>query len=176
MEDIPAVHISNPKTLDFQVVRTTLLPGLLNTLANNKSLPLPLKLFEVQDVVLKDPSKDVGCRNRRRVCAVYCNKTSGFEIVHGLLDRLMLVLEAKYTDSSKPVNSEKLSYHLEEVDEHFCLFLLDKTYFPGRCADIILTPPGTSIGRLGIVHPQVLQNFGSALSVSSFEIDLEPFL
>uniref|UniRef100_A0A0X3NVE5 Phenylalanine--tRNA ligase beta subunit n=1 Tax=Schistocephalus solidus TaxID=70667 RepID=A0A0X3NVE5_SCHSO len=168
LEGIPAVHISNPKTLDFQVVRTTLLPGLLHTLANNKSLPLPLKLFEVQDVVLKDPTKDVGCRNLRRVCAVYCNKTSGFEVVHGLLDRLMLVLEAKYVDPSKPVDSEKLTYHLEEVD--------DKTYFPGRCADIILTPPGTSIGRLGIVHPQVLQNFGLTLSVSSFEINLEPFL
>ncbi|VDL99323.1 unnamed protein product [Schistocephalus solidus] len=152
LEGIPAVHISNPKTLDFQVVRTTLLPGLLHTLANNKSLPLPLKLFEVQDVVLKDHTKDVGCRNLRRVCAVYCNKTSGFEVVHGLLDRLMLVLEAKYMDPSKP------------------------TYFPGRCADIILTPPGTSIGRLGIVHPQVLQNFGLTLSVSSFEINLEPFL
>ncbi|VDO79193.1 unnamed protein product [Schistosoma mattheei] len=57
LDDIPAVHISNPKTLDFQVVRTSLLPGLLNTLASNKSLPLPLKLFEVQDIVLKNPSK-----------------------------------------------------------------------------------------------------------------------
>lgn len=41
----------------FQVVRTTLLPGILHTLANNRNLPLPLKLFEVQDVVYKDSSK-----------------------------------------------------------------------------------------------------------------------
>merc|ERR1712110_218714 len=40
------VHIGNPKTLDFQVCRTTLLPGLLKTAANNRNLPLPLKLFE----------------------------------------------------------------------------------------------------------------------------------
>jgi phenylalanyl-tRNA synthetase beta subunit len=31
IEAIPAVHISNRKTLDFQVVRTTLLAGLLKT-------------------------------------------------------------------------------------------------------------------------------------------------
>jgi phenylalanyl-tRNA synthetase beta chain len=54
INDIPAVHISNPKTLEFQVARTTLVPGLLKTLAANKKMPLPMKLFEVSDVVLLD--------------------------------------------------------------------------------------------------------------------------
>lgn len=54
LDGIPAVHISNPKTLEFQVCRTTLLPGLLKTIAANKKMPLPLKVFEVSDVVLKD--------------------------------------------------------------------------------------------------------------------------
>lgn len=56
IEEVSAVHISNPKTLEFQVARTTLLPGLLKTLSANKRLPLPLKLFEVSDVVLRDSS------------------------------------------------------------------------------------------------------------------------
>lgn len=54
INDVPAVHISNPKTLEFQVARTTLVPGLLKTLAANKKMPLPMKLFEVSDVVLLD--------------------------------------------------------------------------------------------------------------------------
>jgi hypothetical protein len=54
IKDVPAVHISNPKTLEFQVARTTLVPGLLKTLAANKKMPLPMKLFEVSDVVLLD--------------------------------------------------------------------------------------------------------------------------
>merc|ERR1711976_907530 len=45
------VHIGNPKTLEFQVCRTTLIPGLLKTVASNRSLPLPIKVFEIQDVV-----------------------------------------------------------------------------------------------------------------------------
>ncbi|CAI5443248.1 unnamed protein product [Caenorhabditis angaria] len=49
-----AVHIGNPKTLEFQVARTSLLPGLLKTLASNRDMPLPLKLFELQDVIVKD--------------------------------------------------------------------------------------------------------------------------
>jgi phenylalanyl-tRNA synthetase beta subunit len=56
IEEVPAVHISNPKTLEFQVCRTTLLPGILKTIAANKKMPLPIKIFEVSDVVIKDPS------------------------------------------------------------------------------------------------------------------------
>ena len=70
-----------------------MLPGLLKTIQANKNLPLPLKLFEIADVVVKDASKDVGARNERKLCAVNYNKTPGFETVHGLLDRIMQLLE-----------------------------------------------------------------------------------
>lgn len=38
---------------------------------------------------------DVGARNCRRLCAVYYNKNPGFEVIHGLLDRTMQLLEVK---------------------------------------------------------------------------------
>ena len=93
IEDIPAVHISNPKTLEFQVARTSLLPGLLKTVQANRKMPLPLKLFEISDVVLRDPGAEVGARNQRHMAAVFYNKSPGFEIIHGLLDRIMQLLE-----------------------------------------------------------------------------------
>lgn len=96
IEDIAAVHISNPKTLEFQVARTTLISGLLKTLSANKKMSLPLKLFEVQDVVFADDTTEVGARNERRIGAVNCNKSAGFEVVHGLLDRVMLLLEVPW--------------------------------------------------------------------------------
>ena len=40
-----AVQISNPKALEFQVARTTLLPGLLKTIVANKHYPLPIKVI-----------------------------------------------------------------------------------------------------------------------------------
>lgn len=39
---------------------------------------------------------EVGARNERRICAINCNKTAGFEIVHGLLDKIMLLLEVPW--------------------------------------------------------------------------------
>lgn len=59
-------------------------------------MPLPLKIFEVSDVVLNDKNADVGARNERHLSVVCYNKTSGFEIVHGVLDRLMQVLEVPW--------------------------------------------------------------------------------
>ncbi|KAL1242449.1 Phenylalanine--tRNA ligase beta subunit [Trichinella spiralis] len=79
-----AVEIANPKTLEFQATRTLLLPGILKTLAHNKDKALPLKLFEIQDVVERDEYSDCDDPvNRRHFCAVYYGKTSGFETIHG---------------------------------------------------------------------------------------------
>jgi phenylalanyl-tRNA synthetase beta chain len=66
-----AVVISNPKTKDFQVGRTTLLPGMLKTLYSNKKNKLPIQLFEVSDVVLLDPTDETGAKNQRRVAVLY---------------------------------------------------------------------------------------------------------
>ena len=88
-----AVRIANPKTLEFQVVRTSLLQGLLKTIRENRSHPLPIRVFETSDVVFKDTSYERQARNTRHAAAVWCNKTAGFEVLHGLLDRIMLMLE-----------------------------------------------------------------------------------
>src|SRR5258706_11552113 len=87
------VKLANPKTLEYQVVRTSLLPGLLKTVRENKAHPLPLKVFETSDVVTKDPDAERQARNIRHAAALWCNKTAGFEVVHGLLDRIMAMLE-----------------------------------------------------------------------------------
>ncbi|KAL9693636.1 hypothetical protein quinque_012921 [Culex quinquefasciatus] len=45
----------------------------------------------MSDMVLADSKAEVGTKNERCVCAVNCNKTAGYEVVHGLLDRVMLI-------------------------------------------------------------------------------------
>lgn len=109
-----AVKIANPKTLEFQVVRTSLLPGLLKTIRENRSHPLPIRVFELSDVVYKDTTKERQARNERHAAAVWCSKTAGFEVVHGLLDRTMKMLEVpriRKADNDKPYG-----YYIVEGD------------------------------------------------------------
>lgn len=161
IEQMAAVHISNPKTLEFQVVRTSLLPGLLKTLVANRKMPLPLKLFEISDIVISDEGTEVGARNERHICAVNCNKSAGFEIVHGLLDRIMQLLEVPWKGKDN-----KKSYHLQATD--------DLTYFPGRCANVVYND--VVIGKIGVIHPTVLQAFEVTIPCSAVEFTIEPFV
>ncbi|KAK1168452.1 phenylalanine--tRNA ligase beta subunit-like [Acipenser oxyrinchus oxyrinchus] len=153
-----AAHIANPKTAEFQVARTTLLAGLLKTVAANRKMPLPLKLFEISDVVLKDETRDVGARNNRRLCAVYYNKSPGFEVIHGLLDRTMQLLDVK--------PGREKGYYIQAGE--------DSTFFSGRCAEVFAH--GQSIGRLGVLHPDVINKFELTMPCSALDIDIEPFL
>ncbi|XP_013910581.1 PREDICTED: phenylalanine--tRNA ligase beta subunit [Thamnophis sirtalis] len=152
-----AAHIANPKTAEFQVARTTLLPGLLKTIAANKKMPLPLKLFEISDIIVKDSTMDVGAKNHRHLCAIYYNRNPGFEIIHGLLDRIMQLLEI-------PPSKEN-GYYIKAAE--------DSAFFPGRCAEIFAK--GQSIGNLGVLHPDVVTKFELTMPCSALEITIEPF-
>lgn len=153
-----AVVLSNPKTIEYEVVHTSLVPEMLKTIASNKKMPLPIKVFQIADVVLQDPSTDVGARNERRLSAVICDLTSGFEVIHGLLDRVMQMVGVEMNPetgySIKPSNIPM--------------------YFPGRQAEVIYQ--GKVIGSFGIVHPEVLDKFEVPNVASLLEINIEPFL
>jgi phenylalanyl-tRNA synthetase beta chain len=191
-----AVSLSNPANIEYQVVRTTLLPGLLKTLQHNKSASFTngFKLFEISDVVLVDDQcvvaeTKVGARNARRVCAVYAGPTSGFEVIHGLVDRIMTLAEvapeaiyiansAKSDEEKFRVSRERWTYTIAPLpDTDSCI----QTFFPGRAASILLTSPRTnqetiSIGSFGIIHPVVLSHFDIQYPASFVELDLEALL
>uniref|UniRef100_A0A1I8FZ16 Phenylalanine--tRNA ligase beta subunit n=1 Tax=Macrostomum lignano TaxID=282301 RepID=A0A1I8FZ16_9PLAT len=150
LDSLPAVRIANPKTLEFQVARTSLLPGILKTVHSNRSLPLPLKLFEIQDVVYKSSDSSGSAVNSRQLAAVYYGKSSGFELIHGLMDRIMQVLGV-------PVDQYKLS--ATEL----------ATYFTGRCANVLYK--GSPVGTIGVLHPETLAQFDLTLPASAFVFD-----
>ncbi|WFD00710.1 phenylalanine--tRNA ligase [Malassezia yamatoensis] len=186
-----AIVLGNPKTAEFQVVRTSLLPGILKTLRENKKHSLPMQVFEVSDIAFKDPTeKQRMSRNQRHVGAIYCNKSADFEIVHGLLDKLMATLNIPRIHRN---DTEALSgYYLKQDN--------DATYFPDRAAAIYLRRIKQSksnasaleslpdlcdalgddqdfkVGSLGVLHPDVLHNFDISLPCSALEFNLEAFL
>ena len=81
-----AVQIANPKTIEFEIVRSSLIPGLLKVLQSNTDESIPQRIFEVTDVVVLDDTKDTLARNEKRVCVMFLNTSSAFEIVQGVLD------------------------------------------------------------------------------------------
>lgn len=168
-----AVRLANPKTLEYQVVRTSLLPGLLKTIRENKHHSVPIKIFECSDVAFKAPELERKARNERHFAAAWYGKTSGFEVVHGLLDRLMAMLKTAFVTREEGLELEDakdMQYWIEEVD--------DATFYEGYAADIVLQVKGKQavIGKLGILHPTVLEKFKLKYPVSVVEFNVEVFL
>ena len=194
-DDGTAVALANPKTAEYQIIRTSVLPGLLKTVRENRKHPLPLRVFECSDIALKDASVERQSRNERHLGAVYCARRASFEIVHGLLDRIMLILGLSKT------------YRLEAVD--------DGMFLPGRGAKIMFTAPTTAvdgavhlmeaaadqdddgkksaldsvkdtlgaaltstskaieIGRIGVLHPRVLSAYELVYPASVLELNVQ---
>ena len=129
---------------------------------------------------------EVGARNERRLCVVAYNKQSGFEVAHGVLDRMMQVLDVpwktgyslKHIDGTLSICISYICLFLNkkfEFKTSFCESFIDPTYMPGRCAAVHLAN-GTVIGTLGVLHPDVIHNFELNLPCCALEINIEPFL
>ena len=184
-----AVILSNPATIEFEVVRTTLIPGVLKTVQNNKSMSMKdgLKLFEISDVVILDPTTDVGARNERHLCAIYTGHTDGFEVIHGLIDRVMqllgisCVLEAPEKSANVyeivPTTGSVTQPMSARIPTDKCA---DPLYFPGRCAEIRYYKSSKQefvrLGTYGVVHPSVLKNYQLVYPCSIVELDIGPLV
>jgi phenylalanyl-tRNA synthetase beta chain len=194
-----AVKLANPKTAEYQVVRTSLLPGLLKTIRENKKHSVPIKVFEVSDVAFKDLSLERKSRNERHFAAAWYGKTSGFEVVHGLLDRVLLMLKTAFLTHEEGLEGKEMDYEVREdpskPDGYWIEEIDEPTFFSGHAAAIYLRINGKQvrIGEFGILHPTVLDKFelryvlnhyrerkhGANLiryPVSTLEINLEVFL
>ncbi|KAG8894915.1 phenylalanine--tRNA ligase subunit beta [Tulasnella sp. 403] len=141
-----AVKLANPKTAEYQVIRTSLIPGILKTIRENRKHPLPIRVFETSDVVTKDPTVERQAKNARHAAAVWCNKTAGFEVICGLLDRIMAMLEVPRISASD--EKAEHGYYLQEA--------ADPMFFPGRGAKIFYrasTNPPYSDSQVAVPPP-----------------------
>ncbi|OAF66187.1 hypothetical protein A3Q56_06102 [Intoshia linei] len=158
-ECLDCVCILNPKTTECQMVRKSLIPGLLKTLSANQIYILPLKLFEVSDVVLMDLSNSNKASNQRNIAAVYMSTESSFQVIHGLLDKILNFLGLY----------NKTDYVLEKDETNIA-------YFSPRCAKIKLLKSNAIIGSIGIIHPKTIKNYEIPYIVSAFEFNLQMLL
>jgi len=172
-KDELAIEIANPKTLDFQVGRTSLIPGIIKSLVANKSHELPLKLFEIGDIILLRKAKagpnskpkrteigqyfgddeEIGAFNERRICIAHSNNSSsGLDIVHGAMDLLFTKLFGT-----------KINYELRENKSPYLFLNLQSAVYVN----------GEKIGEMGILHPEVLKINKWPYPTSVVELDFE---
>jgi len=139
------VAIANPMTAEYGVVRSSLLPGLLEVESTSGHAAYPHRTFEVGEVLVL---REGLCHTRIMLACLVCGNQADFGAVHSIAGHLC--------------HSRGIELELLETE--------DPRFVPGRCASLLLK--GRPAGVIGEVHPEVLENWGITSPAAAMELDL----
>jgi len=162
------VRLENPISVEQTMAREQLVTGLLSTLRVNTTREMPQFIFETGDCFELDSAEETGVRTRRKLAAATAGPRVGYTDAKQTLDALArelshLMAPAPGAQSGRGVRFEPLE---------------SPTFIPGRCARVFVQAAGRELvwGRLGEVHPAVLESFGIAHPIALLEVDLSVLL
>ncbi|KAB8314217.1 phenylalanine--tRNA ligase subunit beta [Tolypothrix campylonemoides VB511288] len=160
--DAGAVPLANPLSAELGVMRTSLLPGLVDALARNLARQQPrVRLFEIGRVFAAPAVAGDAPAETQRLAAVACGRARaeqwdggardiGFHDLKGVLDGIAALAGA--TLGYAPA--------------------APAWAHPGRAAEV--TRDGRAIGWIAQLHPRLQAELGIETDVVAFEVDLEP--
>jgi phenylalanyl-tRNA synthetase beta chain len=144
MEEKDVIETANPKTEEYSIVRSWLLPSLMEVLWRNRHREYPQNIFEVGDVVKLDPTSDTGARTMRRLGIMLCHSKANFSEMKSMVESILSNLGIK-------------KYKVEESKL--------PCFIPGRAAKIIVDRK--NLGRFGEIHPEVISNWELEMPVAA---------
>lgn len=143
------VKLINPLGEDTSIMRTTLIPNMLDVVYTNSSRNIDqLAIFECGHVFTPD---DMAGVEETRICIGMYGDGVDFFVLKGIVEKIF-----------------------ERVGLRRHRYLADKnntSFHPGRCADILCD--NKFLGTIGEIHPEVLDNYGIGKRVYIAEIDLD---
>jgi phenylalanyl-tRNA synthetase beta chain len=145
LKDFGTVEIKAYMSESYSVVRTWLIPILMDCLSKNKHVEYPQKIFEQGLVTVK---KGEWVIDYERLAYVSANEKADYTEAKQALDYLLRMLNVQY--------------EIEEVDHD--------TFIPGRVGRVIVD--GKKVGFIGEIIPIVLDNCGLEMPAVAFEINL----
>jgi phenylalanyl-tRNA synthetase beta chain len=144
-----AIRIINPLGEDTSIMRTVILPSMLDILSRNHAYKNKgVKLYEMGRIYLPVEGRDLPDEPKRLIFGTY-GEHEDFFSMKGEIDALLAALNvpaATYVRSSD-----------------------DPSYHPGRCAELRIG--GQKVGVLGQIHPLVAETYGIGADVYCAELD-----
>ena len=151
------ITLRNPISADYEVMRTSLLPGLSDALKRNLSRGVAdAWLFEVGPVVRRGP--DGGPVETSHAAGMLAGRRAGWLKPGGLLD---------FYDLKRVV--EELLRGFGIADARFVVPGKEPFLHPGVSAQV-LSPSGAALGCLGEVDPRALRKLGIESAAFYFEL------
>ncbi len=143
------VKLVNPLGEDTSIMRTVILPSMLDILSRNFAFKNKgVKLYEIGKIYLPVEGEKLPNEPKRMIFGTY-GEHENFFTLKGEVDAL-----------------------LEQLNVHPATYVADTknpSYHPGRCADIMID--GKKLGVIGQIHPLVAEGYGISGEVYVAELD-----
>ena len=145
IKDFGCIEIKNYTSLNYSVMRTWIIPGLMDVLMRNKHVDYPQKMFEQGTVTV---NKEGRILDYERIAALSCHASVDYTEIKQVIDYVFRMLG--------------IEYEIEDA-EH-------KSFIPGRVARISVK--GKKVAFIGEINPIVLNSFGVDMPAAAFELNL----
>ncbi|MEK6983308.1 MAG: phenylalanine--tRNA ligase subunit beta [Nanoarchaeota archaeon] len=143
--DFGTVEINDFMSETYSVVRSWILPNLMEVLSKNKHVEFPQKIFEEGIVNTRKGNEITECN---RLAIATSHDSANYTEVRQVLDYLLRCLG--------------LHCDIEEAEHG--------SFIDGRCARAIVR--GKKVAYLGEINPKVLSNWGLEMPVTTLELNL----
>ncbi len=151
------VRIDNPASLQFAVVRPSLLAGLLSAEARSARAPYPHRIFEVGEAMRLESAFRGECGRP-------------------LKDLWLFSSLLAHPQASVSELQGDLEMVFERMDRKLSIRTADLSpYLAGRCG-IYVNSGGETVAAVGEIHPEFLDRWGIRMPTVCFEVDLEALL
>ncbi len=143
------VQISNPMSENFEFVRPSIIPCLLNSESVSANAVYPHNIFETGKIARINDKENYGVSTINSLGFLSADRNVNFNSVSSQLSALFFYLSKDYS--------------LEEAE--------DPRFISGRCANIVSC--GKLVGIMGEIHPAVLENWGIGVPCTAAEVNLD---
>ena len=145
IEDFGTIEIEEYMSETYSVVRSWVLPNLMEVFSKNKHIEFPQKIFEEGLVNIRKSNEIAECS---RIAIASSHENANYTEIRQVLDYIMKMFG--------------LHYDIEEA-EH-------SSFIDGRCGRAIMH--GKKVAYLGEINPEVLTRWGLEMPVAAMELNL----
>ena len=143
--DVGTIEIEEYMSETYSVVRSWILPDLMDVFSNNKHVEFPQKIFEEGLVNIR---KEEEILEYNRIAVASSHENTNYTEMRQVLDYILKCFG--------------LQSDIEEAEHN--------SFIDGRCGRVVVK--GKKIAYLGEIHPAVLSNWGLEMPVAALELNL----
>ena len=148
LTNLPLIELANSISKEYNVLRSWIIPSMLEILSNNKHREYPQKIFTIGTIFKTNNKKETNIEENERLAVTIADEKTDYTEIKQILDYLLRMLNVRY--------------NIEET-EH-------QSFIPGRVARIKVN--NEKVAYIGEISPQVIKNWDLDVPVTAMELNI----